>query len=328
LCSARFSGRLRSIAAGVFPHSIGASVRDVEFEWFQMRIDGALSQKRGAAFQDFFAEIMEAAYPGDFERVRAYGNRGDLKCDGLLRSSGTVFQVYAPRYQKVALLLRKIGQDFAGAKEHWANTMRAWTFVHNDPEGLPADVVRAVVALEQENPGIAIETWACDRLKSVCVALPRLKLVGLFGRPPSRQDFERLTFEPIAKVLVAIHGQPPQALDSIQPVSPEKLEANSLNANVADYLRLGRQREHLVQQYFEKHPNPTFGDEVAAAFRGEYLRLKADGLAPDDVFASLQDFAGGTTRGGVEHEAAVLAVLSYLFERCDIFEPPQGVAES
>ena len=91
----------------------------------------------------------------------------------------------------------------------------------------------------------------------------------------------------------------------------------------ADYLRLGRQREHLVQQYFEKHPNPTFGEEVATAFRDEYRRLRNDALDANAIFAALQEFAGGATRGDTEHEAAVLAVISYLFERCDIFEAPR-----
>jgi hypothetical protein len=145
----------------------------------------------------------------------------------------------------------------------------------------------------------------------------------MFGRPPQRHDFDQLSFEPLAKVLVTIRGRDPEPLDRIDPVSPKKLEANKLSAAAADYLRLGRQREHLVQQYFEKHPNPTFGEEVATAFRDEYHRLREDGLETSTIFVALQEFAGGSTRGDTEHEAAVLAVMSYLFERCDIFEPPQ-----
>ena len=35
-------------------------------------------------------------------------------------------------------------------------------------------------------------------------------------------------------------------------------------------------------------------------------------------------FAGGTERQDPAHEAAVLTVLAYLFEQCDIFERPSG----
>lgn len=224
---------------------------------------------------------------------------------------------------KEAILVGKIDTDFHGAKANWPDAMRGWVFVHNHPEGLPPEAVKAVDELHRTQAPIAIETWTLDRLETICLDnIPRQKLVTMFGRPPSAKDFERLTFEPIAKVLVAIHGQTPAPLETIEPVSAQKLEANALSDIVADYLRLGRQREHLVQQYFEKHVNPSFGDEVAAAFSKEYASLKTDGLPPDAVFASLQEFAGGTTRGEVEHEAAVLAVMSYLFERCDIFDAP------
>ena len=160
-------------------------MREVELEWFGLKVQGAVLTKRGSAFQDFFADIMEAAHPRDFERIRPYGNRGDLKCDGLLRSSGTVFQVYAPRQVKQALLLKKIRADFAGAKMHWKDVMRSWVFVHNDSDGLPGDVVLAMDALQKENDGLIVETWACDRLQSICLALPREKLILMFGRPPA-----------------------------------------------------------------------------------------------------------------------------------------------
>ncbi len=301
-------------------------MRDVELEWFALRFQGAMLTRRGTAFQDFFADVMEAAHPGDFERVRPYGSKGDLKCDGLLRSEGRVFQVYAPRETKESAMVAKIATDFAGAKKHWKAEMRGWTFVHNDTEGLPPGVVKKIDSLQKRNRLIVIETWAHDRLLAVAMTMPRAKLIVMFGRPPQRQDFDRLTFKPLAKVLAAIRGQDPEPLDNIDPVSPKKLEANALSSTAADYLRLGRQREHLVQQYFEAHPNPTFGEEVATAFRDEYRRLRSDGFDANAIFAALQEFAGGSTRGDTEHEAAVLAVMSYLFERCDIFEAPAGSA--
>jgi hypothetical protein len=301
-------------------------VRDVELQWFALCFQRDVYKKRGTEFQDFFADLMEAAHPGDFERVRPYGSKGDLKCDGFLRSQGCAFQVYAPRETKEAAMVSKIDTDFAGAKKHWKAEMRGWTFVHNDTEGLPAGVVKKIDALQKRNRLVVIETWAPARLLAVAMTIPRGKLVVMFGRPPQRQDFDRLTFEPLAKVLAAIRGHDPEPLDNIEPVSPQKLEANALSAAAADYLRLGRQREHLVQQYFEAHPNPTFGEQVAAAFRDEYRRLRDEGLDANAIFAALQELAGGSTRGDPGHEAAVLAVMSYLFERCDIFEAPGGSA--
>ena len=295
---------------------------DIELAWFGLKFQGAVLTKRGTAFQDFFSDIMEAAHGGDFERVRPYGKMGDLKCDGLLRSTGIIFQVYAPRDTKQNALVAKIVEDFAGAKLHWGPFMKGWWFVHNDPDGLPPKATRTLAQLAIDNPNIETQTWGCNQLQNdLLPRLPRPALIQLFDRPPSRQDFDRLTFEPVGRVLKAVSGQPPHDAELIAPVSSKKLEANALTPAIAGYLRLGRQREPLVQQYLDRHPNPTFGESIATAFRDEYRRLKGEGYAPNEIFASLQAFAGGSVRGDAEHEAAVLAVMSYLFERCDIFEP-------
>ena len=150
--------------------------------------------------------------------------------------------------------------------------------------------------------------------------MPRMALVAHIGRPPQGSDFDKLAFPPIARVVEAIRGASVEKLAAIDPVSPDKLKANALTDAAVAFLNLGRKRERLVEQFFEKHPNPTLGEDVAAAFRQEYARLRFDGLSANHIFAELQSFTSGSTRRDPEHEAAVFAVLSYFFERCDIFE--------
>lgn len=175
----------------------------VERERLQMRFKGAFHEKRGTAFQDWFAEIMAAAYPGDFQRVRPYGKRGDLKCDGFLRSAGGVYQSYAPRHMKLPQFLKKIADDFAGAKKHGKAEMKAWTFVHNDLEGLTADAVKAIEKLRVGNPVLAIAELTYEGLGKVVLGLPEPDRVRLFGRPPTRKDFDKdkVGFEQLAVVL-------------------------------------------------------------------------------------------------------------------------------
>ena len=54
------------------------------------------ADKRRTEFQDWFVKIAGYAFGPDFEEVKPYGPQGDLKCDGLRRSTGTMFQCYAP----------------------------------------------------------------------------------------------------------------------------------------------------------------------------------------------------------------------------------------
>jgi len=59
---------------------------------------------------------------------------------------------------------------------------------------------------------------------------------------------------------------------------------------------------------------------VVEAFRTQYETLKNEGIAPDEIFLGLQVFAGGELTQEPKHQAAVLSVLAYLFDECDIFE--------
>ena len=61
----------------------------------------------------------------------------------------------------------------------------------------------------------------------------------------------------------------------------------------------------------------------AEAFKEEYTQLR-DVSSPNQIFHEFQSWAGGDRRGTPEHELAVITVIAYYFERCDIFEEPRG----
>ena len=65
-------------------------------------------ESTGDTFQDFFSTIMELRHPGDFTRVRPWGNVGDRKNDGYLRSKRKLFQCFAPFGMKLAQVTKKI----------------------------------------------------------------------------------------------------------------------------------------------------------------------------------------------------------------------------
>lgn len=84
----------------------------------------------------------------------------------------------------------------------------------------------------------------------------------------------------------------------------------------------------LVRNFFGDHVNPLYEAQIAAAFGQEYKKLRELEPEPDMVFHRLQLFTGGQSKETPTYEAAVLAVLAYFFEQCDIFErPPTGVMQ-
>ena len=82
------------------------------------------------------------------------------------------------------------------------------------------------------------------------------------------------------------------------------------------------QKTDLVSDYFAQYHEPMFGDEIAQAFTEKYQQCRDLPMSPDAVFFELQKFTGGDQLHAPRIQAAVLAVLAFLFEQCDIFERP------
>ena len=286
---------------------------------FQLKFRIAFLESQGKAFEDLFSRIMGHAYTGDFQAVRPYGNKGDLKCDGYLTSDKTVYQCYAPKTTKLDKLQAKVDADFNGAVAHWGPRMERWIFVHNDDDGLPADAVQQLSDLGTANPAISLGQMNYPELFQITMSLAPTQLEDLFGPAPTQRTLANLDFEALRPVVMLIQRIDPDDNPPLAAPSAEKLKANDLSDDAAELLRQGRRRERLVEEFFNQFPDPNFGEEIAQGFRDRYEVLKQEAQSADRIFMELQQFAGGMT-GTPQHQAAVLAVLSYFFERCDIFE--------
>lgn len=271
-------------------------------------------------FQDFFSEIMEKCHPGDFQRVRPWGKAGDRKNDGYLPSQRMLFQVYAPNRMKAANAIAKINEDFKGALLHWEKYFDMWIFVHNSRDGLGSAIVAKLNELTTHYRSVTTHSWGFEELRQKVFTLNAANLASLLGPAPSSKDMLDVRYDNVQEVLKHITRQEVSAIQDVRPVPPDKLKFNRLSAHVQNLLTGGMQKADLVGQFFNDHSNPTYGDEIASAFKHEYKNYRRLGVDPDTIFCKLQEFTGGSERGTPTDEAAILAVLAYLFEQCDIFE--------
>jgi hypothetical protein len=296
---------------------------DLSRAYYEVVFERDFLKKTGSQFQDFFSEAMEKRYPGDYIRVRPWGNVGDRKNDGYLRSERILFQVYAPNDLTAAEAIAKINEDFNGALPYWQQHFDTWTFVHNSRNGLGPDVTKRLLDLDEAHRPLRVLPWGFEEIRQRVFTLNLVDLASLLGPAPSRKDVLNVGFEELQVVLSAIARQRPVAEHDLRPVPPGKLLANGLSGSVKDLLTAGMSRSSLVGQFFQQHSDPNYGDEVVQAFRIKYRDLRAAETDPDIIFKLLYEFAGGYRRGEPSHETAVLAVLAYLFEQCDIFERPR-----
>lgn len=152
-------------------------------------------------------------------------------------------------------------------------------------------------------------------------------LQALFGYAPSIAIVDHLVMADLVPIIDALQRQEPDPSDpALIPPSPEKIEKNSLSEESATLLRFGRRKASLVEAFFPKGSRPDLGERIAEAFRNRYRELKSLDLPADFIFMHLQNYAGMT--GEPKRQGAVLAVLSYFFDSCDIFEDPEPRASS
>ncbi len=217
---------------------------------------------------------------------------------------------------------KKILEDFEGAKIHWAKHFDKWAFVHNAVDGLPPHVQKMLLDFEKENPGITLEPWGLEELRVIFRRLSLEDMETWFGAAPSAETRARLGFRDLQVVLETLADRPTQPDQAVKNIPSGKIEANALSESVATLLRGGMIKAILVEDFFSQWHDATLGERIARSFRDKYESLRED-YTPNQIFAELQAWAGGTDRGAPEHELAVLTVMAYYFERCDIFEEPR-----
>lgn len=151
-------------------------------------------------------------------------------------------------------------------------------------------------------------------LKANHVAWVKRSLVTAIGRV----SFEEL--DAVTRGLLTTAATPTTNYTSLPPL--EKIRRNSLGPSGTARITIGMSRindvEGFVQQ--EARRNADFPERLKAGFVAEYERLWNYGVRGDSLFAALHDFSSGGPTTNFERSAAGLAVLTYLFDRCEVFE--------
>jgi hypothetical protein len=290
---------------------------EVERAFRELQFNNSYLEKKGNEFQDWFASIMEKRFPGDFIRVRPWGNAGDRKNDGYVRSKRWLFQVYAPNDMSAKEALNKIKEDYTGALLHWKQHFDTWIFMHNSKQGLGPDVTAKLVELDEAGPP-AVVPWGFEELRRIVFELASAELASLFGPVPGRRDIMNLGLESLAPVLDHIAAMEPNPDPDLRPPPANKIAINMLSEHVETLLKVGWSKVDVVRKYFRLQPMRK--DEIAESFRHRYDKVRNDGLSPDEIFADLQRHAAGGGVPSPRHQSAALAALAFFFEECDIFE--------
>ena len=100
-----------------------------------------------------------------------------------------------------------------------------------------------------------------------------------------------------------------------------KMRRNSLTGTTGTLLDIGLLMVRRVENYLDNMEglDAGFAARLTAGFVARYMELQQEGLSGDELFSELQVFSTQASFD-VLHQNAGLAVLVYLFERCEVFE--------
>ncbi len=122
----------------------------------------------------------------------------------------------------------------------------------------------------------------------------------------------------VTKYLISGQSMPSDDFTVIPP--KDKIKKNNLSGSIEALINMGSIQANQVGDYIGKSPDIDFGERLKQGFVMKYEQLKnAEELEGDNLFMALLDFSSGGSNN-FKQKAAGLAVLVYLFEKCEVFE--------
>lgn len=136
-----------------------------------------------------------------------------------------------------------------------------------------------------------------------------------------QKEISNVTFVELGVVTKYLVSGTATQSDSLTLITPkDKIKKNGLSHTIEQLIVMGMTQVKQVGNYIEKCPDMDFADRLRQGFVAEYDRLKnTENISGDDLFNSLLDFASAGS-ADFKQRAAGLAVLVYLFEKCEVFE--------
>jgi hypothetical protein len=138
------------------------------------------------------------------------------------------------------------------------------------------------------------------------------------------QEISDVTFYELDIVTKSIIGMQPIYDNSrntdLTPII-EKISKNNLTDDVRFSLTLGMSKVQEVTHFIDisLNFNPSFSDKLTTGFVRQYKILIDRGIKGDELFNQMHQFScSNNTNQAIK--LAALAVLCYLFERCEVFE--------
>ena len=284
----------------------------------------------GNAFEAFFSQIMTCANV-NFQQVKPQGSIGDRKNDGFDKTTGTYYQVYAPEdiSTKEKAALEKLSTDFNGLYEYWQDIcpIRRFFFVINDKfKGGYPSLHSELANIQASHPEVKANLFLSKDLEDICFQLPDEHIDTCLGYVPETY-YGNVDYDILNDVVDYLLSSPINLTKEFIPINPnfeEKIKFNGLSDAIARYLTSYRINEYFIDDFLKYNSSYT-----KEALRNIFTSLYHEALneiedapdKPDSVFMYIFDHSYNKRSGAIDN--AILTLMAYYFEYCDIFQAPE-----
>lgn len=282
--------------------------------------DNKIRRSDGNAFEDLFTQVMNYAEP-EFEQIKPWGNIGDRKNDGFIRSKGIFYQVFAPEdiNKSYPDAIAKLEKDFAGLLTQW-NPVKEFYFVVNDKyKGVNADANQTIENIVKGNSLLNGRILTAKDIEAIVFGLTDDLIIRIVGFLPDYEQITNLNFSVLTQVVGFIMKFPVISVSSqIKfPDWDEKIVFNNMGKETKQYLdtasfNLGSLNEFLANESF-------LAEELQKKLMGLYEELKPT-YNGDSLFWEIVNKC--MPKNEQVFLTPILTIMAKYFESCDIFEEP------
>lgn len=291
--------------------------RTLARQLFQNKIYKADGQK----FEDIFSTIMNYKEK-DFQQIKPWGNIGDRKNDGYIKSKGMFYQVYAPEDISTSYtnVIGKLKRDFGGLMTQWSPINEFYFVVNDKYKGVNADCEQTIQELKAlhnlDNAGFK----TAKDLENSLFELDEDQILAITGFIPDPANI-KLDYSILNEVIDHIMRLPLGNDDDPKIILPDwnrKIELNMLSESVSLLLSNGCIHLYNLDMYL-KNNSDFLADSLRDRMNEIYLQEKENNIG-DKLFWAIVNCA--SPKAELMYQSSVIVIMAKYFETCDIFEEP------
>ena len=259
----------------------------------------------------------------DFQQIKPWGNIGDRKNDGYIKTKGIFYQVYAPEDIRKSYtdVISKLNEDFGRLKKQWFPINEFYFVVNDKYKGVNADSEKIIQDMKiSHNLNNAGFLTAKD-IENTLFKLDDDQILLIAGFIPDPASIKHLDFSILNEIIGYIMKLPLNDGDNSKIVMPdwdEKIYFNGLSESVSRLLNNGFFQKHSLDTYLNNNCD-FLADSLRDKMNEIYLQEKENNIG-DDLFWAIINRS--SPKAEYMYQTSVIVLMSKYFETCDIFEEP------